>query len=208
MEISGDLTECENLTVADLIKSVLRGQIETLEHFDGSIVARKIKKRKRPLEFKSEHFEELRFLEDINNSGPFLEVAEVVQAGDVHLVKFRCEKCEEMNIGDWRSPICGKCDFDYADKILKLPENRKHWRLLVGTRRSNGRISKKIVRRLFDFQEGLCAYCGTNLGEIEYHVEHIIPLSFGGTNNSSNLCLACPQCNLTAFRPENCLYYP
>jgi 5-methylcytosine-specific restriction endonuclease McrA len=38
-----------------------------------------------------------------------------------------------------------------------------------------------------------CAYCGTTKGTIE--VEHIVPLSRGGTDAQDNLTLACPACN-------------
>ncbi len=38
-----------------------------------------------------------------------------------------------------------------------------------------------------------CAYCGAK--DVPLEVEHIIPKSRGGTNHSSNLCLACVPCN-------------
>jgi hypothetical protein len=38
-----------------------------------------------------------------------------------------------------------------------------------------------------------CAYCGTTAGTIE--VEHIVPLSRGGTDAQENLTLACTACN-------------
>lgn len=129
------------------------------------------------------------------NANTVLIVGEVIQAGDIHLIKWRCENCEQSTMGDWRSPICDHCDADYADRPLVLPNHRKDYRLLAGTKRKNT-ISKKIVKLLFEMQEGLCAYCGNHLDD--YHVDHIKPISFGGSNNQSNLCLSCPTCNLTA----------
>lgn len=46
---------------------------------------------------------------------------------------------------------------------------------------------------------GQCAQCGTNLNlELieEEHIDHIIPLAVGGTNDLSNLQLLCAPCNL------------
>ena len=42
---------------------------------------------------------------------------------------------------------------------------------------------------------GHCAYCGTECAD-DYHVDHMIPLSRGGSNGPENLCIACPSCNL------------
>jgi 5-methylcytosine-specific restriction endonuclease McrA len=44
-------------------------------------------------------------------------------------------------------------------------------------------------------QVNRCYYCDKPLGR-SYHVDHKQPLSRGGSNNPSNLCCACPTCNL------------
>ena len=43
-----------------------------------------------------------------------------------------------------------------------------------------------------------CGYClSSQLNDGQpYHVEHLIPLSAGGTTSEQNLWLACPRCNL------------
>lgn len=40
-----------------------------------------------------------------------------------------------------------------------------------------------------------CWYCEKPMQK--WHVDHRIPLSRGGSNNPGNLCLACPECNLS-----------
>jgi len=41
-----------------------------------------------------------------------------------------------------------------------------------------------------------CQHCGASLFEIEPHIDHIVPLAKGGTNDESNLQALCAPCNL------------
>jgi 5-methylcytosine-specific restriction endonuclease McrA len=52
------------------------------------------------------------------------------------------------------------------------------------------------VRRIYAAQKGKCACCKTKVGNT-YHVDHIQPLSKGGSNWPSNLQILCPTCNLS-----------
>lgn len=52
------------------------------------------------------------------------------------------------------------------------------------------------IKWIFQHQDGECAYCGIKLGA-KYHVDHVIPLSRGGTNYPENLACTCPTCNLS-----------
>jgi 5-methylcytosine-specific restriction endonuclease McrA len=94
---------------------------------------------------------------------------------------------------------------------------RRKFQQLKGTRRYRKRIDE--LKRSLD---GNCTYCGHALFEDEvvmyrhpeefwklypdmprsfinrtwhYQVDHVIPLSRGGTNDFSNFTLACPTCN-------------
>lgn len=54
--------------------------------------------------------------------------------------------------------------------------------------------------RLKDVQEVLsasprCHYC-TRWCKFQYHIDHKVPLSRGGTHQKKNLCRACPRCNM------------
>ena len=64
-------------------------------------------------------------------------------------------------------------------------------------------FSKAIRQRVYDKYNGRCAYCG--IGLIEgftdcrnevFHVDHIIPISKGGSNKLINLNPSCAFCNL------------
>ena len=57
------------------------------------------------------------------------------------------------------------------------------------------RIAPKIKAITLKQQEYACAICGTDLRDRVFHMDHVIPLSRGGTNHYSNLQVVCPGCN-------------
>lgn len=55
------------------------------------------------------------------------------------------------------------------------------------------------IGNLFAAQKGKCAYCKEKLSTVlhnKYHVDHIMPISLGGSHWPSNLQLLCKTCNL------------
>ena len=46
----------------------------------------------------------------------------------------------------------------------------------------------------YEQQNGLCHWCKTPLDGV-FHVDHIIPFAKGGSNETDNICCACPNCN-------------
>lgn len=55
-------------------------------------------------------------------------------------------------------------------------------------------LTKEYRKEIYDKFNGKCAYCGVECGE-KYHIDHIVPLCKGGTNEIDNLSLSCPMCN-------------
>lgn len=60
-------------------------------------------------------------------------------------------------------------------------------------RATEGRFTRADLRNLWSMQAGLCFWCHEGLDD--YHVDHVRPLSRGGTNWPDNIVLACPWCN-------------
>lgn len=57
-----------------------------------------------------------------------------------------------------------------------------------------GKHTYRDVLWIIEKQQGLCFWCGKSI-LMNFHVDHRIPLSKGGTNFPSNICIACPRCN-------------
>lgn len=66
-------------------------------------------------------------------------------------------------------------------------------------RSAEGRHTAADVRTIFTAQRGLCANCKTQLfksGKQVMHIDHIVPLARGGSNDKYNLQCLCPTCNM------------
>jgi 5-methylcytosine-specific restriction endonuclease McrA len=84
-------------------------------------------------------------------------------------------------------------------KHTHFRNNREAYNSYTRNRRAllsnaNGSHTAEDIRKLHESQNGLCAYCGAPLAG-GYHVDHVIPISRGGSNYPSNLALACAFCN-------------
>lgn len=61
--------------------------------------------------------------------------------------------------------------------------------------RAARRISKAVRGEVMDRDGRCCVYCGTTEGP--FHLDHIKPVSAGGTGEAGNLAVACASCNLS-----------
>lgn len=57
-------------------------------------------------------------------------------------------------------------------------------------------ISKRLRFAIFARDSFACRYCGKQADESPLHIDHIIPVAKGGTNDEQNLVTACADCNL------------
>lgn len=65
-----------------------------------------------------------------------------------------------------------------------------------------GKLSAGLFSRLMVLQKGLCACCRDDLNAATPHLDHIIPLAAGGTNQDENIQLLCKPCNLSKGKKD------
>ena len=56
-------------------------------------------------------------------------------------------------------------------------------------------MSKKARFEIFKRDKFVCQYCGDHPPKVVLHVDHIIPIADGGSNDDTNLITACINCN-------------
>lgn len=62
-------------------------------------------------------------------------------------------------------------------------------------REAEGMHTAADIEAQYKRQRGKCYWCGVKVGET-YHMDHIVPLSRGGSDLPENLVVACPICNM------------
>ena len=91
----------------------------------------------------------------------------------------------------WR--ILRKASLVISDAIIALSLMRKGTRPKPGVRAD---WPKGLRDRLQREQGGLCIYCRGSFRLNPSHIDHIVPVMQGGSNQPENLQLLCPPCNL------------
>lgn len=82
--------------------------------------------------------------------------------------------------------------FQAFDRDGKIAESRSGIGGIIGDREP----IPKVIREAVIKRDGMvCAYCGSEAGP--WHIDHIHPVSRGGTDEIGNLTVACALCNLS-----------
>lgn len=94
--------------------------------------------------------------------------------------------------------VCAECIKEYSLWYRKL--YKEEYRASANNRRARikevgGTFTAKDIDKLFLSQDGLCTACDENLSISGYEIDHIYPISKGGSNWPENLQLLCPPCN-------------
>lgn len=93
----------------------------------------------------------------------------------------------------------------WADTLRRAREwaarNKGHKNAMTRNRRARlrgaeGTHTWRDVAGLLVAQAGVCAMCPEEI-ILNFHVDHIVPVSKGGRNDVSNLQLLCPPCNMS-----------
>ena len=122
-----------------------------------------------------------------------IPVIKTTQYGDYFIHTWNCPECGEENFSSEIEPCLSchnelkSCSFDLTNSIIHFS---------VGT-------SRKVVsglnrKDLFEDSCGECSYCFEEISLDNFEVDHIYPLSAGGTNRLSNLVASCGRCNRLA----------
>lgn len=82
------------------------------------------------------------------------------------------------------------------DKVRSSRRNRK-----ARLRNNGGSHSADDVALLLRLQRHKCAFCKKNVVH-SYHVDHIMPLALGGSNDRKNLQILCPTCNMKKSKKD------
>lgn len=56
-------------------------------------------------------------------------------------------------------------------------------------------ISKKLRFEVLQRDGYVCRYCGHGAPSVVLHIDHVVPVAHGGTNELDNLVTACEACN-------------
>lgn len=127
-----------------------------------------------------------------------IKVLELIRASDIFLIKFKCPKCGEECLCGVTEAFCIKCGFETKEFFYDLSSTHKRNICPVPHSKARKQLSKRVIVEILHEQNDQCAYCGQYLAGINYHIEHIVPLAAGGTNQRHNIALSCPKCNLVA----------
>jgi hypothetical protein len=57
-------------------------------------------------------------------------------------------------------------------------------------------ISRVVRAQVLKRDGYVCHYCGASVRGVRFHIDHVVPVSWGGTNDPANLVTACVRCNL------------
>lgn len=92
---------------------------------------------------------------------------------------------------------CRSCDNEATRQHAEQRPDLKAGREKRRQNRQGGFVATRVLKlALIDDQGSLCALCGGDLSGIgEADVDHLLPLSLGGSNSESNLVVAHRRCN-------------
>jgi 5-methylcytosine-specific restriction endonuclease McrA len=105
------------------------------------------------------------------------------------ITRARCKNWRTQNIEVARQS-CHNWRLANPEKVASYTRNRK-----ARLRDSEGTHTAADVQAQLKRQKGMCYYCGAKVGN-KYHVDHVVPVTRNGSNDPSNLVIACPICNI------------
>lgn len=119
--------------------------------------------------------------------------------------KYICKSCfKERRAAsvEWQAAYYAASDKELRRERARLwrANHRDEARAIEARRRARkcnaqGSHTADDVKRQYEAQKGKCYYCKQKVGK-DYHADHAIPLSRGGSDGPENIVVTCPTCNL------------
>jgi 5-methylcytosine-specific restriction endonuclease McrA len=82
----------------------------------------------------------------------------------------------------------------HKEWLAANPHKRREHEAARRAKAGKDRYTADDVDRLLTLQAFRCVYCKHSI-KLKFHVDHIMPLSKGGTNSAKNIQLLCQPCN-------------
>lgn len=89
-----------------------------------------------------------------------------------------------------RRKMWARADRDAKREMYRAKDERRR----ASKMKAEGTHTGDDIKAQYKRQKGRCYWCGEKVGDT-YHVDHIVPLSRGGSNWPDNLVVSCPFCN-------------
>ena len=80
-------------------------------------------------------------------------------------------------------------------RYKQSPKKNSQTCALIRARRHHARVEQVSRRRIIKRDNSTCYMCGRKLGYSEIVIDHVVPISRGGSHSEDNMKVACPSCN-------------
>lgn len=130
---------------------------------------------------------------------PDFAIRRLVKAGKWHILGKQFgftpvfNRIGDKQIFDWR--CLPKEITDALERTKDEPNGYHHRKPLPSWKKANRKHTPGTRESLYDFQEGFCYFCDNLCEFTDFTVDHLTPISRGGSNHISNKVGACSTCN-------------
>jgi len=141
-------------------------------------------------ERKAEHLDRQRAINTLKNMMRLgCSVPEEYEAAKAEQRKRATIKARPKQKEAWRAK-------GYVPELArKMRDQWRNFRKSVKARGLTGKGKRIPAGFLQSLLAKPCPYCGADLGD-DYHLDHIIPVTMGGPNETWNIQATCPPCNM------------
>ncbi len=76
--------------------------------------------------------------------------------------------------------------------VKRILENKRR----ALSSKAEGNFTFEMIDEILKEQNYQCIYCFCDLRKVKNHIDHILPLSRGGSNLRNNIQILCASCNI------------